>query len=244
MAEAFAAEGAKLILSGRRQDALDAVATKCKSLGASGVVSIAFETTDYDALPDIVAKAIAKWGQVDVLINNAGISQRSKILDTDMDTYRKIMEVDLFAPIALTKLVLPHMVERGAGLIVANSSIAGIAGAQLRSGYCAAKHAMHGFFETLRAEYYNEGIRVSMVIPGFVRTNVTLNALQGDGRVNAKQEAGNSGGVSAEEAGKQILAGLKKGKPDIYVGNGKPMLVPWIKRLSPNLLYKMMRKLS
>lgn len=244
MAEAFSLEGAKLILSGRRSDALAEVAKKCNTLGANGVISIAFDTTDYDTLPDIVAKAIAHWGQVDVLVNNAGISQRSKILDTDMETYRKIMEVDLFAPIALTKLVLPHMIERGEGLVVANSSMAGIAGVKMRSGYCAAKHAMHGFFDTLRAEYYDEGIRVSMVVPGFVRTNVTLNALKGDGSVNAKQEAGNSGGISAEEAGKQILAGLKKGKPDIYVGNGKPMLVPWIKRLWPNLLYKMMRKLD
>jgi short-subunit dehydrogenase len=241
LAKVFASEGARLILSGRRQDALAEVAKECQALGAKGVISIAFDTTDFDDLPDIVKKAISHWGQVDVLVNNAGISQRSFVLDTEMETYRKIMEVDFFAPIALTKLVLPHMVERGEGLIIANSSIAGIAGAKLRSGYCAAKHAMHGFFDSLRAEYYHKGIRVTMVVPGFVNTNVTLNALQGDGSLNAKKEAGISNAISVDEAGRQIMAGLKKGKNDIYVGSGKPMLVPWVKRLSPNLLYKMMR---
>ncbi len=166
LAEALAARGAHIILSGRRTDALQAVADR---LPTESLVLL-FETTDRDALPGIVERAIAWKGQVDGLVNNAGISQRALAVDSALEVYDRIIAVDLLAPIWLTQLLLPHMTARKAGMIVGISSVAGRAGVPLRTAYCAAKHGLIGYLDALRAETeVHYGLKVHTVLPGSIR---------------------------------------------------------------------------
>ena len=152
--------GAGLILSGRRQSELERVAASCG--GADRCLVLPFEAANFEALPTVVETALAWRGSVDVLVNNAGVSQRSLALDTDFSVYRSIIDIDLLAPMALTQRLLPHMVARGSGRIIAISSVAGKAGFPMRTGYCAAKHGLYGYFDALRAEIANNGIVQSM----------------------------------------------------------------------------------
>jgi short-subunit dehydrogenase len=214
LATAFSRAGARLILSGRRMEALAEVAGRCQS----EALLLPFETTDLDALPGIVAKAEAVTGQIDILINNAGISQRSLALDTDFEVYRTIMEVDYFAPLRLTQLVLPAMVKRGSGAIVNNASVAGKVGSPLRTAYCGAKHAMVGWSDALRAEIAQYDVTVHVVTPGFVATSIAANALKGDGSVNGPNDDPVNAGISIDEAAGQILDALATDTPEIPVG--------------------------
>ena len=168
LALAFARAGARLVLSGRRVEALAEVAGRCQA----STLLLPFEATDLAILPQVVAEAEAKTGGIDILINNAGISQRSLALDTDFSVYRTIMEVDYFAPLRLTQLVLPAMVRRGSGAIVNNASVAGKVGSPLRTAYCGAKHALVGWSDALRAEIAQYGVSVHVVTPGFVATGI------------------------------------------------------------------------
>ncbi len=241
LALAFAAEGAKLILSGRNAAALAEVAAQCP-----GSFSVAFETTDLDQLPAIVAEVTAHAGPIDMLINNAGISQRSLALDTDFAVYRTIMEVDFFAPLRLTQLVLPAMVARGSGAIVNNASVAGKVGSPLRTGYCAAKHAMVGWSDALRAEIAQYGITVHVLTPGFVATGIADNALKGDGSVNGPSDDPVNAGITIAEAAAQILDALAAGTPEIPVGRpgAAEMALLDFPRRNPEVLYGIMANLA
>ena len=234
LAVAWAAQGAEVILSGRRRDALEAVADRCP-----GSSILPFEATDLEALPALVAEV----GHVDILVNNAGISQRSLAINTDFDVYRRIMEVDFFAPLRLTQLVLPQMVARGSGHMIAISSLAGKFGSPLRSGYCAAKHALIGYSDALRAEVARHGIRVTVVTPGFVRTEIAAHALKGDDQENGRDVADPvDQGISIEEAAQQIFDGLAAGQREIPVGRaGAPeMMLADVKRQNPDAIFDMM----
>ncbi len=238
LALGWAAKGAKVIMSGRRRDALEAVAARCP-----GSVVLPFEATDLDALPGIVAEA----GEVDVLVNNAGISQRSLGINTDFEVYRRIMEVDFFAPLRLTQLVLPQMVARKSGHIVAISSVAGKVGSPLRTGYCAAKHALVGYSDALRAEVAKYGINVTVVTPGFVRTEIAVHALKGDGQQNGADAADPvDAGISTEEAAQQIFAGIEAGQREIPVGKaGAPeMMLLDMRRQAPDALFDLMANMA
>ena len=242
LALAFARAGARLVLSGRRTDALAEVAGRCQ---ASTLV-LPFETTDLAILPDVVAEAEAKTGGIDILVNNAGISQRSLALDTDFSVYRTIMEVDYFAPLRLTQLVLPAMVRRGSGAIVNNASVAGKVGSPLRTAYCGAKHALVGWSDALRAEIAQYGVSVHVVTPGFVATGIAANALKGDGSVNGPNDDPVNAGISIDEAAGQILAALADGRPEIPVArDGSPelMLLDLI-RSDPDQLFKVMASMA
>lgn len=238
LAKAMSAAGAAVILSGRRVAELDRVAA---SLPGDTLV-LPFEATDYDALPEIVAQATGWRGGIDLLVNNAGISQRSLGLDTGFDVYRRLMEIDFFAPLRLTQLVLPAMVARGAGHVMAISSVAGKAGSPLRTGYCAAKHAVVGYFDALRAEIDRYGVGVTVVTPGFVRTSIAANAVQGDGSTRGFSDDDIEAGISADEAAQQIMAGLAAGQREIPVGKpgGMEMALLTLKRHDPDQLFDLM----
>ncbi len=242
LALAFARAGARLVLSGRRTDALQDVAGRCQ---ASTLV-LPFETTDLAVLPQVVAEAEAKTGGIDILVNNAGISQRSLALDTDFEVYRRIMEVDFFAPLRLTQLLLPAMVRRGHGAIVNNASVAGKVGSPLRTAYCAAKHAMVGWSDALRAETAQYGITVHVVTPGFVATSIAANALKGDGSVNGPNDDPVNAGISIDEAAGQIMDALASDTPEIPVGRpGAPeMQLLDLMRSDPPQLFRMMASLA
>ena len=233
LAIAFATDGASVILSGRRAEALAEVAAACP-----GSRTLAFDTTDFAALPGIAEQA----GPVDILVNNAGISQRSLALDTDFDVYRTVMEVDFFAPLRLTQLVLPAMVAAGWGSIVNIASVAGRIGSPLRTGYCAAKHALVGWSDALRAEVDQYGIAVHVVAPGFVRTNVAVNAVQGDGSTRGTSDADIEAGLSPEAAAATILAGLAAGTREIPVGDGPEMGLVALRGSDPDRLFDLMAR--
>ena len=238
LAKAMCAAGAAVILSGRRVAELDRVAG---GIGCEALV-LPFEATDYAALPAIVEKARAWRGGIDMLVNNAGISQRSLALDTGFDVYRRLMEIDFFAPLRLTQLVLPAMVERGSGHLMAISSVAGKAGSPLRTGYCAAKHAVVGYFDALRAEIDRYAVGVTVVTPGFVRTSIAANAVQGDGSTRGHSDDDIDAGISADEAAAQIMAGLAAGQREIPVGKpgGMEMALLDLKRQDPDRVFDLM----
>lgn len=236
----FAAEGARLVLSSRREEALQAVKDQCVAAGldADSILVLPMDVTDETSLPARVASAQAFAGRIDMLINNAGISQRSSMLQTEMATYRKLFEVDVFAQIALTKLVVPIMIEQGSGHIAVTASVAGKIGAPFRTGYCAAKHAMMGFFDSLRTEVTHHNIKVTTITPGYIHTNISANALSGDGTAFGRTDRSIGGGMEVDECAKVIMRGFHKGKPEIPVGKGMEMHALWLKRLFPKLVFK------
>jgi dehydrogenase/reductase SDR family member 7B len=237
LAEAFAAEGAALILSGRRRDALGALA---EGLDAETLV-LPFETTDRDALPGVVDAAWTWRGGVDVLVNNAGISQRSLAIDTAPDVYERILDIDLRAPIALTQLLLPRMAERRGGAIVMISSVAGRLGPVLRTAYAAAKHGLIGYADALRAEVEQAyDLRVVTVLPGSVRTGVARNALQGDGSARGDSDANIEAGMDPAECAQRILAGLAEGQREILVAEGGEAFAAALRWQDPERLFDML----
>jgi len=236
MAKAFGGAGATIILSGRDRVALAEVAA-----GIQDPVILPFDVTDYAVLDAVVHHA----GRVDILINNAGISQRGLFEDTAMDVYRTIMEVDFFAPVALTKLVLPQMLARGEGHVAVTASVAGKVGSPQRTGYSAAKHAVMGFYDSLRTEVEHRGVKVTTIVPGFVRTQIGARALTADGGAKGAGDDDVDAGISREEAGAIIFAGFAAGLREIPVGGGGPeMLLLDMKREQPDGLFELMSQLG
>ncbi len=244
LAKEIARRGGKLILSARRQTELERVKTVCVENGATpnDIAIIAFDMCDQKSLASCVERAYQAFGKVDLLINNAGISQRSFFQSTEIDAYRQLFEIDFFAQIALTKLVLEKMLTRGEGHIAITSSVAGKVGTSLRTGYCAAKHAVIGFYDALRAEVTHQGIYVSNIVPGFIRTNISNHALTGSGDTLGKITHEIASGMDADKAAKKIVDGLSKHKKEIYVGKGISMFALTLKRFAPNLLFRLVAK--
>ena len=215
----LASRGALVVLSGRRTDALAQVAARIGPAERSRILP--FDATDYDRLPSVVEEAQSWHGRIDYLVNNAGISQRSLALDTSFDVYRHLMEVDFFAPVRLTQLVLPGMVERRSGHIAIVSSVAGKFGTPMRTGYCAAKHACVGYYDALRSEVETAyGIAVSVIVPGSVRTAIAVNAVTGDGSKRGRTDTNIAAGMPADRAATIIAEGLLAGRREIPVAEG------------------------
>ena len=239
----FAAHGARLVLSARGEGGLNLVKAKCDAIsGNDASLVLPMDITDQSSLATKVELAKAWGGRIDMLINNAGITQRSSCLNTDMSTYRAIFEVDVFGQIALTKEVLPIMIEQGSGHIAVTSSISGKIGVPFRSGYCAAKHAMMGFFDALRTEVDHQNIKVTTITPGYIRTPISSNALLGDGSAYDQEDTEIRGGMDVSECAKVIMTGFKRRKPEISVGKGFEMNALWLKRYFPNVLLKIAAK--
>ncbi|WP_417566515.1 SDR family oxidoreductase [Marinobacter sp.] len=242
----FAQDGARLVLSARRESELERVAARCRDAGlaADQVLVLPLDVTDWGSLPVAVETVLDSFGALDLLINNAGVSQRSLCKDTDMAVYQKLIDVDVMGQIALTKAVLPHMLERGAGHLAVTSSVAGKIGAPMRTGYCAAKHAVMGFFDALRAEVEGQGVQVSTITPGFIRTDISRNALAGDGSAFGEVDEDIAGGMDVTECAEVVFKGLQAKKREIPVGKGREMAALWIKRVSPEALFRMARARS
>ncbi|QTD56716.1 SDR family NAD(P)-dependent oxidoreductase [Parasphingorhabdus cellanae] len=236
LAKAFAAQGAHIILSGRRVAALEAVAADI----TTDALLLPFETTDYDVLPAKVAEAQQWKGRVDVLINNAGISQRSLALDTDPNVYHQIVNVDLLAPIWLTQLLLPHMINAGGGHIVGISSVAGRIGVPLRTAYCAAKHGLIGYMDALRAETeLRHNIYVTNILPGSIRTDVSRNALTKDGSRRDKSDAVIDNGMEPSECARQIIEAVANKAPELIIAEGPELMLAQLRQSDPEKLFEM-----
>lgn len=240
LAHEFAKHNSKLVLSSRRKEELERVKTTLK-LDDDRVLILPIDLADTSKANEYAQEVISKFGRIDILINNGGISQRSLTKDTPIEIDRKIMEVNFFGTIALTKSVLPIMLLQKNGHIVAMSSIAGKFGFYFRSAYSASKHALHGFFESLRMEIYKDNVNVMIVCPGKIKTNISINAIKGDGSTHNKMDESQAKGVSAEECAKQILKGLENNTEELFIG-GKELRGVLVKRLFPKLFSKLIRK--
>lgn len=240
LAYAFAKRGAKLILSSRRKEALEEVKANCQE-NQDNIHILTLDLTETESLSRKAREAIDIFGNIDYLFNNGGISQRSLVLDTQMNVIRKVMEVNFFGTVALTKAVLPAMLEQGSGHIVVTSSVMGKFATRLRSTYAASKHALHGWFDALRQEMMDKNIKVTLVCPGFIKTNVTLNALEGDGGKHNQMGTGQQSGMDADVFAEKLLPKIARGQQEIYIG-GKEIWGVYLKRLFPRLLQKMLSK--
>ncbi len=242
LAYALAEKGGKLILASRRMEELERVKSNCEN--PSNVHVLPLDLSEIDTLSQKAKDAESFFGSIDILINCGGISQRSKIIDTKLDVDRKIMEVNYFGTIALTKAVLPNMVKRKQGHHVVITSATGIISTPLRSSYAAAKHALHGFFDALRAEHHKDGLKVSLILPGFIKTQISLNALVGDGAKQNTMDDAQANGMSAEACAQHIVKAIEKDKEEVYIGGVKEKTAIYVKRFLPSVFSKMVRKLA
>lgn len=235
-----ARNGAKLILSARRTEELQRVKS-ATGLADEDVLVLPLDMEKLETIPAAVEKVTAKFGKVDILFNNAGVSQRSSVLDTKMEVFERLMNLNYLSVVALTKAVLPLMIKQNSGHILVTSSISGKLGSPMRAGYCGSKHALHGFFDALRSEVFNNNIQVLVVCPGYIKTDISINAFSADGGKHGKMDDNQNKGVSAEECAKQVLNGIKQNKEEIYIG-GKEVMGVYLKRFFPGLLNKIVRK--
>jgi short-subunit dehydrogenase len=243
LAYELANRGAKLILSARRKEELARVKGNCHSAAQPDIRILPLDLSQADTLKLSTEAAIQIFGHVDILVNNGGISQRSFAKDTLIDVDRRLMEVNYFGAVALTKYLLPHFLKRKSGQFVIVSSLTGIFGTPYRSGYAASKHALHGFFDSLRAELYKDvknAITVTMICPGFIRTPITLSAVTGDGTPLGKMDEAQFKGMPSDWCAKKIARAIEKKKEEVYIG-GKETIGVRFKRLFPKLFSKYIR---
>jgi len=237
VAEACHQRGDRLILSARKSGDLDRLHV---ALGATDALIAPFDLGHTDGLSDMVSRIWKEAGGVDVVVHSGGISQRSRLIDTDPAVDRRMMEVNYFGTLAFTRALLPHMIAAGGGHFAVVTSLMGLFSAPMRSGYAGAKHAMHGWFEALRAEHHGNGIRVTMVSPGFVRTAISLNALTADGTPQGTMDEATDQGISAERCAAAILRGIDRNKALVTPGK-KEVLGYWLSRFAPGILRRVAR---
>ncbi len=227
--------GYRLILSARRTGQLQEVKSRCAH--PDRVALLPLDLEQWENLAPVTRQAVALFGRVDVLVNNAGLSQRSRILETGMAVYDRLMRVNYLGTVALSKALLPHFLERGAGQFVTVTSLMGKFGSPLRSGYCGAKHALHGFFDVLRMEHGKDGVQVSMICPGFVNTQIARNALTADGRPQQQQDVATEKGMDPALFAEKLWRAAEAGQWEAYLG-GRETLGVYLKRFFPRLLHR------
>lgn len=239
----YASRGYSLILTSSSAERLATVAERCRSMGAAQVVIMPYDLRNASDMDPLVDEAWNCYGRVDILYCNAGVSQRTRVEDTSAEMIRTIMEVNFFAPAEMSRLILPRMIAAGGGHIAVTSSIAGYFGFPLRCAYSAAKHAVYGFFETLCAENAGKGIKVTVVCPGRVRTNISFNALDKGGKKHSRMDPGQEGGLSADKAARRIVRAIDRGRREVLVGRFELLMV-WIKRFFPGLCAAAARRVN
>jgi dehydrogenase/reductase SDR family protein 7B len=227
-----------LILAARNREALEKVRGECVANGAEVAVVVELDLSNGASIEKAVTEIYSKYPQIDVVVHNGGISQRSFIKETTMDVYRRLMEVNFFGTVHLTKLLLPKMLAAKSGQFVVVTSVMGKIGTPFRSGYAASKHALHGFFDSLRAEVSRDGISVTMVCPGFVKTPLTLSALSADGSKYNKLDPFNNSGMDPAEFAKKMIAAVEAKKEEVYIGGAREVMGVYLKRFAPKLLSK------
>ncbi|MEB8345618.1 SDR family oxidoreductase [Flavobacteriaceae bacterium KMM 6898] len=231
--------GCTLVISARKEEHLVIVKNKCAYPERVHVVPL--DLVDYKEMDTVVHKAISILGHVDVLINNAGISQRALIMETDVEVFKKLMDINYLGTIALTKAILPHFINKRKGHFVTVTSLMGKFGSPYRSGYCGAKHALHGFFDVLRMEHEKDGIDVTIICPGFVNTKVAINALTGNGKRQLSNDTATEKGMDPAIFAKKMIKAINQRKFEAYIGKTEVMGV-YLKRFMPKLLHSVVLK--
>jgi len=242
LAYALNKKGARLILSARREEQLKRVKANCDG-NPDDIAILQLDLTETTSLADKAKDAETLFGAVDILFNNGGISQRALALDAELDSVRHLMEINFFGTIALTKEVVPGMIERGHGHIVVTSSVMGKIGTKYRSAYAASKHALHGWFDSFRQEVQDQGVDVTLVCPGYVKTEITKNAITADGSAYDKMGSAHKKAMTPEQFADKLLPKVSAGKEEVYIG-GKEIATVYIKRLSPRLLNKILKRVK
>ena len=239
LAKTFAKAESRLILSSRRESELNRVAALCS--GAQSVMVLPLDLSKPESMEDVCRQALAREGVVDVMVHNAGVSQRAFAADTPFAIDEVLMRTNYLGPVALTKALLPSMRARHQGHFVVVSSVLGKFGLPGRSGYCAAKHALHGFFDTLRAELWEDNIQVTLALPGWVRTIVSMNALTATGNPQRKMDSGTASGFTPEFCANRIIEAAAAGKPEVNVVALKESAALQLRRFAPGLFRRMIR---
>jgi len=239
MSYRFSELGARLILSSRNSDKLDKVNNNLP-LGASSAEVIPVDLEKLDTLNEITDKAWSAFGHIDIFVSNAGVGVRALVNDTDFDIDRKVMSVNYFAPVVITKRLLPKFVEQGHGRFVVISSLSAKYGVPKLAPYSASKHALEGFFESLRTETYEQNIDINMVVPGIIKTQIMINAETGDGGKYGKMGTTYDNAYSAKRAAKDIVEAVSRNKEAVFVG-GTEGVTLLINRLSPWLMRRFIR---
>ncbi len=240
LAYACARAGAKLVLSARNQAELERVSDKARRQFNAETMTLPLDVAAFDQHPQTVQTVIVQMGTIDVLINNAGISQREFGKNTKFEVDQKIMNVNFLGAVSLTKAVLPVMLEKGAGQIVAISSVLGKLGVPGRTSYAASKHALHGFYDCLRAELYRDNIEVTVICPGYVHTNVAVNALKGDGTKNNIRRDPQKGGFTPEVFAERAIKAIIRGEAEAWIGK-REIAGIYLNRFFPNIFRRIAR---
>ena len=240
LAVLLAARGAKLILSARRVEVLQQLRQGLVNPDAHQIICL--DLAQPERLYSEVSALVAAGLQVDVLINNAGISQRGRAQDTALSVDRKIMEVNYLGTVALTKAVLPALLASPSAVVATISSVSGLMASQGRAAYSAAKHALMGFMEALRAELHSQGIQVTVACPGWVQTQISINALNEVGVSVGKMEPRIATGISPERCAREFLRAIETGKDEVIIGRGVSVLAPTVKRFLPALFRRLNRQ--
>lgn len=241
-AYALAHEGARLVLSARRAAELERVAEAC-SLPSDKIMVLPFDVTDLEAMPELTRQVIDRFGHIDMLINNAGISQRSHALDTELSVDRQLLEVNYMGVVALTKAVLPDMIARQSGQIITVASMAGIVATPKRSSYAAAKSAIIGFMDALRAEIHQHNIHIGVVCPGYVHTDLSIHALMGDGSPQGTMDRATARGIAPDDFARKMLRAIANKRDQVNIGGAKEKLAVFLYHFFPSLLRKVVRRI-
>jgi dehydrogenase/reductase SDR family protein 7B len=231
--------GSKLIISSRNNEELNRVKTNCKN--QSNIQILALDLEDHRSLSSKADEAQKIFGRIDILINSGGISQRSLALETDLATEQRFLNINFWGTVILSKAVLPQMIAQNEGSIVCISSLVGKFGTKYRSSYSASKHALHGYFDSLRVELNNPNIHIMLACPGFIKTNVTINALTANGAAQGTMDDAQENGMPAEIFAKKLIKAINNKKEEVYIG-GKEVFGVLIKRFFPKLFSKMIKK--
>ena len=235
LAYALDKRNCKLIISSRDEAALKKVKDNCTH--KNNIEVLPLDLKDFNNMSQKVEEALAFNNGLDVLINNAGVSQRSLIVDTEFEVYKKLMDINYLGTVALTKALLPYFIKNKKGHFVTVTSLMGKFGSPFRSGYCGAKHALHGFFDVLRMEHEKDGIYVTLICPGFVQTNVAKNALTADGSLQVEDDVATQNGLSVIVFSDKMIRAIERKKFEAYIGGGEIKGI-YLKRLFPKLLHK------
>ena len=239
----LSAEGAQLILSSRRIPELERVKAACANPGRVKILPV--DLLDTGSLRDKTAEALSAFGGIDIMVHNGGVSQRSLVVNTGLAVHRRVMELDYFSYIELTGYLLPHFLERRSGHFVVMSSVMGKLGTPMRSSYAAAKHALHGYFDCLRAETAASNIKVTVLTPGYIRTHISLNAVTGDGSALGIVGENIGKGCAPEQAAGQILKAIRAARFEAYIGKfGMERISLWLTRFAPGLVMRMAPKFA
>lgn len=239
----MAKKGARLIISARRKEELERVRGNCLPEAQPFIRILPLDLAEQSTLKLCTEAAIQLFGHIDILINNGGISQRSLAKDTQLEVDRRIMEVDYFGTIALTKYILPHFLQRKKGHFVTVSSVMGKIGTPYRTGYAAAKHALHGFFDSLRAELWKDSkkIHVTMVCPGWINTNLSITALTGDGSPQNKKDDTHKKGMHPFKFARKMIRAIENKEREVYIGGSKETFAIYLDRYFPGLFSRIVR---